>query len=243
MTELIYLYQWLDNYIHTYYTADTFIMDRVLLKEKHSKRVADITVQLAQHAGLSDRQQIIAEVTGLFHDLARFRQVAEYRTFIDAESFDHGDKGADLLAESRILQDFFSPAEQASIAFAIANHNKMRIEPTDPESELLAKIIRDADKLDIFRILPPVEADHKYSPSMIEQLQTGGVLSYTDVRSLADKRLIRLSWFYDINFDWTLTQLVEEGHLERQLAALPDNQAFSIIRDTMKTYIAGRLRC
>lgn len=241
MTKLHYLYQWLEKYIHTFYTDDKFIMDRVLLKEEHSKRVADNAVQLAHYAQLTARQQTLAEVIGLFHDLARFRQVTEYRTFVDAESFDHGDVGAALLEETGILQEF-SPVEQAAIAFAIIAHNKMVIAPTTPENELFAKIIRDADKLDIFRILPPVQANHDYSPKMIEQLKTGGVLSYIDVKTLADKRLIRLSWFYDINFDWTLTQLVEEGQLTRQLAALPDTADCGVIKETLNQYIARRIQ-
>ena len=241
MTELNYLYQWLEKYIHTYYTDDKFIMERVLLKEEHSKRVADTTVKLAQYTKLTARQQTLAEVIGLFHDLARFRQVTEYRTFVDAESFDHGNVGAVMLAETGLLQEF-SPAEQKTIAFAIIAHNKMLIAPTSPENELFAKIIRDADKLDIFRVLPPIQANHDYSPLMIEKLKIGGVLSYTDVKTPADKRLIRLSWFYDINFDWTLSQLVEEGHLKRQLAALPDNEDCSVIKATIKDYITKRLQ-
>ena len=76
----------------------------------------------------------------------------------------------------------------------------------------------------------------------IEQLKTGGTVSYTDAKSVADKRLIRLSWFYDINFDWTLRLLVAEGHLDKQLATLPDNQDTRIIKATVKKYIAHRLK-
>jgi HD superfamily phosphohydrolase YqeK len=242
MTELHSLYQWLENYIHTYYTDDKFIMERVQLKEVHSKRVADSIANLAKSEKLTARQQTLAEVIGLFHDIARFRQVTEYRTFVDAESFDHGTVGAEILTETGILRELFSLTEQDAITFAIMAHNKMLIPPTTPENELFAKLIRDADKLDIFRILPPIQADHNYAPKLIEQLKTGGVLSYTDVKSLADKRLIRLSWFYDINFDWTLRLLVEEGHLDRQLAALPDNPDTRVIKATVKKYIANRLK-
>jgi len=241
MTELQWLYQWLEKYIHTFYTDDKFVMERILLKEVHSKRVAESIVKLAQQEKLTRRQQMLAEVIGLLHDIARFRQVTEYRTFVDAESFDHGTVGAEILAETGILREF-SPTEQDTITFAVMIHNKMLIPSTTPDNELFAKLIRDADKLDIFRILPPIEADHNYAQKLIEQLKTGGVLSYTDVKSLADKRLIRLSWFYDINFDWTLRLLVEEGHLERQLAALPDNQDTRVIKATVKKYIAQRLK-
>ncbi len=243
MTELQSLYQWLEKYIHTYYTDDKFVMERILLKEVHSKRVAESIAKLARQEKLTERQQILAEVIGLLHDIARFRQVTQYRTFVDAESFDHGTVGAEILAETGILREFsFSLAEQDAITFAIIAHNKMLIPPTTPENELLAKMIRDADKLDIFRVLPPIQADHNYAPLLIEQLKTGGVLSYTDVKSLADKRLIRLSWFYDINFDWTLRILLEEGHLDRQLSALPDNEDCRIIKATMQEYIDKRLK-
>jgi len=67
-------------------------------------------------------------------------------------------------------------------------------------------------------------------------------LSACLLKTLADKRLIRLSWFYDINFDWTLTQLVEEGQLTRQLAALPDTADCGIIKETLQEYIANRLK-
>lgn len=241
MIDLHFLYQWLDKYIHTFYTDDKFVMERVLLKEVHSKRVANSMVMLAKNERLTDRQQMLAEVVGLFHDIARFRQVTEYRTFVDAESFDHGSVGAKILAETDILRDL-PQKEQNIVFFAVMNHNKMLIPPTTPENELFAKLIRDADKLDIFRILPPVEADHNYAPAMVNQLKKGGVLSYTDVKSLADKRLIRLSWFYDINFDWTLNALVEEGHLARQFAALPDNEDSRIIKATMQEYIDKRLK-
>lgn len=240
MINLTKLYTWLEQYIQAYYTEDQFIMERVLLKQEHSKRVADNAVTLARNLGLTARQQTLAETIGLLHDVARFRQITEYRTFVDADSFDHGDVGVEVLAATAVLQEF-SPAEQETIRFAIKAHNKMLIPPANDEQRLFAKIIRDADKLDILRILPPIQADHNYSPKMIKQLKTGGVLSYTDVLSLADKRLIRLSWFYDIYFDWTLQQLVADGLLQKQLDALPSTPDCQIVRQTLHNYVAQRL--
>ncbi|WP_425058724.1 hypothetical protein SCACP_33820 [Sporomusa carbonis] len=240
MANLQYLYDWFQDYVRAYYTDDTFVMDGVLLKEKHSQRVAASSVSLADYLQLADRQKTMAEVIGLFHDISRFRQITEHRTFVDAESFDHGDAGAEEIMKSRVLHEF-SSEEQEIIVFAIINHNKMVIPPAGPEKLIFAQIIRDADKLDIFRVLPPIKADHAYSPKLIEQLKQGGVLSYTDVKTVADKRLIRLSWFYDIYFDWTLLRLVREGHLERQLAALPDDADCTVIKEILKRYIDSRL--
>lgn len=234
------LYEWFQNYTCTYYTKDSVVMQGISIKEIHSQRVAAIAISLAQHLKLSDSQATVAEVIGLLHDIARFRQITEYRTFVDSQSFDHGDAGPVELAKLGILKDF-STAEQDMINFAIRNHNKMLIQPADSEHLLFAKIIRDADKLDIFRILPPIEANHEYSPKLISQLKQGSLLSYTDVLTNADKRLIRLSWFYDINFEWTLKQLVVEGHLRRQLDALPDTEDCKVIKAVMAEYISKRI--
>lgn len=240
MTVLGRLYEWFLEYVSTYYTKDPVVMHGVSIKEIHSQRVAAIAARLARHLCLNERQKIIAEVIGLFHDISRFRQITEYRTFVDSESFDHGDAGALELSKLGILSDF-SPAEQEIISFAIINHNKMLIKPAGQEHLLFAKIIRDADKLDIFRILPPIQANHEYSPKLINQLKQGSLLAYTDVLTAADKRLIRLSWFYDINFDWTLNQLVLEGHLKRQLDALPNTEDCAMIKAVMANYIRKRL--
>lgn len=240
MAQLAYLYEWFREYARSYYTDDTVVMDGVRIKEIHSQRVAASAQSLAEHLQLTGRQKMLAEVIGLFHDIARFRQITEYRTFVDAQSFDHGDAGAVELARTGILGDF-SREEQAIIDFAIINHNKMVIPPTNEINALFAQIIRDTDKLDIFRVLPPIQAEHEYSPKLIRQLQQGILLAYTDVNTLADKRLIRLSWFYNIYYDWTLRQLVAEGHHLRLLAALPATRDFAVIAATLNAYIEARL--
>lgn len=102
-------------------------------------------------------------------------------------------------------------------------------------------LVKISDKLDIFRVLPPIQAEHEYSPKLIRQLQQGILLAYTDVNTLADKRLIRLSWFYNIYYDWTLRQLVAEGHHLRLLAALPATRDFAVIAATLNAYIEARL--
>ncbi len=241
MVQLAYLYEWFRNYARSYYSDDPVVMEGVRIKEIHSQRVAASARSLAEHLALTDRQKTLAEVIGLLHDIARFRQITEYRTFVDAQSFDHGDAGAEELTRTGILKDF-PAAEQAVVAFAVSNHNKMVIPPTGKTNELFAQIIRDTDKLDIFRVLPPIQAGHDYSPKLISQLQQGLLLAYTDVNTLADKRLIRLSWFYNIYYDWTLRQLVAEGHHRRLLAALPATAEFAVIAATLHNYIATRLR-
>ena len=66
------------------------------LKQKHSLRVMENSKEIATRMGLDQEKDRIAELIGL-HDIARFEQYKQFKTFSDAESFDHGDYGAKML--------------------------------------------------------------------------------------------------------------------------------------------------
>lgn len=73
----------------------------------------------------------------------------QYHTFNDLKSFDHGDYGAELL--KKLIRNFISIDKYDKVIFeAVRNHNKLRIDENLNEQErLFAKLVRDADKLDI----------------------------------------------------------------------------------------------
>jgi len=211
----------------------------VQLKESHSVRVANHARELAKNIGLSAEKADLAEVIGLLHDIARSEQ-AHFKTFNDALSFDHGDRGVLRLKEAGILSPLDDETREI-ILFAIKYHNKMLVPSTSPNKMLFARIIRDADKLDIFRSLPPVLADHNYSSFLVGLLRQGRVLPYSEVKTTADKRLIRLGWLYDINYQWTLAQLINEGYADELIGSLPNTHPFNEIKDGFRAYITVKL--
>ena len=146
---------WMRDYMKSYYNEDAEIQRAVLLKEAHTGRVKTIIGELAVHLGLSEEDIALAELMGLLHDVGRFRQFTVYRTFKDHLSEDHATAGLKLMDEHRLL-DGLLPWEQSLVRFAVQWHNKKEIAPSDDERKILfAKIIRDADKLDIYRVLEP----------------------------------------------------------------------------------------
>lgn len=242
MATLQYLYSWFKKYSRSFYSDDQSVMSGILLKEEHSHRVAKNAADLALNLKLNDHSRIIAETAGLLHDTARYVQWIKFRSFSDpATKFDHGTIGAEELRSSGILADEFNTNDQELILFAIEHHNKLTIPEERPDKVLFAQILRDADKLDIFRRMPPIIADHNYSPTLIEHLQSGRPLPYSEIRTPADKRLIRLGWLYDINFNWTLTQLVQEGFAGQLLSSLPDTAPFNRIRQVFQETIGRRI--
>ena len=66
-------------------------------KQLHSLRVMRISKEIAIGLNLNDDEIKIATLIGLLHDIGRFEQYTNYKTFRDNDSIDHGDLGAKIL--------------------------------------------------------------------------------------------------------------------------------------------------
>ena len=123
--------------------------EHISRKIGHSIRVMNISKEIATKIGLTQEEIKIAEIIGLLHDIARFEQYTQFQTFNDLNSFDHGNYALEIL-DKDIRKYIENDEYDEIIRKAIKNHNKFEIEEGLTEKELVfAKLIRDADKIDI----------------------------------------------------------------------------------------------
>lgn len=230
------MHRWMSEYMKSFYSDDQEVQQGILIKEKHTGYVTSNSVELAKYLKLSQHDVELAEIIGLFHDVGRFRQYSIYKTFNDADSEDHADLGLKVIDELEFFNEI-TPEDNEIVHFAIKNHNKKVVESTNDERKILfAKIIRDADKLDIYRVLEPFlsqeNADkmpkfikgkerEEISPDFIENFVAGNQADYRKIRTNGDRKIVRLMWIYDINFAWTMRKIVERGYIEKIVDALP----------------------
>ena len=230
------MHDWMSKYMKSFYSDDEEVQQGILIKETHTGYVTSNCIELAKYLKLSQHDIEIAEIIGLFHDVGRFRQYSIYKTFNDADSEDHADLGIKVIDELDFFEEL-SDIDNELIHFAIKNHNKKLIEPTDDERKILfAKIIRDADKLDIYRVLEPFLAQEnadkmpkfikgkeraEISPDFIQNFIDGNQADYRQIRTNGDRKIVRLMWIYDINFAWTMRKIVERGYIDKIVEALP----------------------
>ena len=135
------------KYVNNYDMNDYHIK----YKYNHSIRVEKICEALAYALNFNEEDTYIIKTIGLLHDIGRFEQLKLTSSYSDNE-FDHGDYGAMILFKDRLIEKFnVDPKYYDIIEFAIRNHNKYKIEETTDERKLMfARVIRDADKIDIF---------------------------------------------------------------------------------------------
>ena len=234
------MHSWMRNYMQSFYTDDVEVQQGILIKEIHSYYVTSIALRLARELKFDEHDKNLAEIIGLFHDAGRFRQYQVYRTFNDSQSEDHAELSLKVLEEEMPYFHSLAPEDQSLIKIAIQNHNKKTIETAKTSREILfTKLIRDADKLDIYRVLSPYldqeNADKmpnfikgknhpEISSDFVQDFCDGNQADYRKIRTNGDRKIVRLMWLYDVNFPWTMQMIKRRGYIERIVRALPMNQ-------------------
>jgi hypothetical protein len=235
--------QWLDTYVSRFVSANGRAREMLELKREHSLLTAEHCRDIAEALGWSAHDVRVAEALGLLHDAGRFPQFAEYGTFVDARSVDHGVRGAEEVVRAGIL-DALDGRDRARILDCILLHNRRIIPPDAPADSLpFLRLVRDADKLDIYRIAVERLDSGRFAGHLKEALgiialgpatpeAVGDVLGRRSVanehiRTGEDFLLMQLSWVFDISYGPTLKRIVEHGYLERIARSLVDDDARS----------------
>jgi hypothetical protein len=255
VSDLAALQHWFTRYCTSFRSPDPDAQRNYDLKELHTRNVCEAASLIT--AGGEPRRRLLAEVAGLCHDLGRFPQYRDFHTFKDADSVNHAQLSAQLLQQGDLL-DFLTPAERERVILAVRFHNLYAVPSgLPPETEDLLKVVRDADKLDIWRVFidyyhtPEEERASAAglgfpdlphcSPEVLETVAAGKMVQLATLKSLNDFKLLQLSWIYDINFQSTL-RLIRDRHLLEQMAALlPKEEAVLHVLGEVKKYLDRRL--
>ena len=209
----------------------------IKLKYKHTYRVVGYAKELAKSLNLDEKEFNRASICALFHDIGRFPQLMEYNTYTDKISFDHGDKGYEILKENNYNDDI--------VLKAVKYHNKKEVPNFDELTNLHCKLVRDADKLDIMIALTNDSFNKRYKISE-ESLncfknheQVNNQIDDTDFNDF----LKSLGFIFDINFKRTIEILFENNIIEKKLNILKetiDIKDYLIIEKEIKEYIKER---
>lgn len=199
--------------------------ERIKGKQIHSLRVMEISKQIAERLGLPKEEVELATLIGLLHDIARFEQYTRYNTFRDLESIDHGDLGAEILQKD--IRRYIETNQYDNIIIkAVKNHNKYRIEEGLTEKEeLFAKIVRDADKIDIFYESVVMFWKGKeeqveqsiISKETIEQFQNFVQIKSQKIETEIDNVIRVIAFIFDMNFKPSFQILKEEDYINKIL--------------------------
>lgn len=207
------------------------------LKLEHTIRVAADARAIAVGINWPEEDICLAEAIGLCHDIARFPQFRQYRSFSDADTVDHGALGVQTLERENLLEGV-STEQRALILHAVQHHNKKELPlRLAAQEEKYLRLIRDADRLDIFFICwDSIQSgqihDHPeiimnidfYGPPtsvVLEQFERGETIDYRGMKSMADRFILQLSWMHDLSYASTKRLVRDRGILQQFMDILP----------------------
>jgi putative nucleotidyltransferase with HDIG domain len=248
---------WFSQYCASFYSDEQEDQRNIALKEEHTLRVRNNAVQIADGLGLGGDDRSLTEMIALFHDVGRFPQYRDFRTFRDSESVNHAALGAKVLIEQNVLSRL-PKDEQEIVVRAVTLHNVFTLPGgLDERTTLHARLVRDADKLDIWRVfielfdLPESERPQaaglglpetpEYATSILGQLRRREMVRLTSLGTLNDFKLLQLAWIYDLNFGPSLRILRERDIITRLSATLPADEEVRSSVEAVRRYVDERL--
>ena len=225
--------QFFEDYFHTFDINNP----KIIHKYKHTYRVVGYMKQIAGSLNLDEKEYNRACISALFHDLGRFPQLRDYDTYTDSKSFDHGDKGYEILTENNYNDEI--------VKKAVKYHNKKEVPKFDELTDMHCKLVRDADKTDImlYFLNDPIDNNYDIDDSIIESFKKHELLGEFENDTDFIYVLHYLAFIFDINFKKTIEILLENKFLETKINLIRnDNNKDKVdfIEKELKEYIKER---
>ena len=223
------------------------------LKLYHTERVLEIAQYLIEHLKSVIKPELIplVELSALFHDIGRFEQYRQFKTFADPISVNHALEGVKMLHKHQILSDL-ADWQRRLVYGAVALHNQKLLPELPADLALLTKITRDADKLDIFEVmlghlgkgesndvltLHLPKHDHQYSTHLVDKIMNQEMIDYKEHKFVNDMFLTAVGWAQQLNYEASLRYFKEKAYHRQIIQYLPQDDKILALQDYMDHYL------
>ncbi len=232
---------------------------KIRLKIAHTYRVAALCERIACSLALPPAEADFAWLCGLLHDIGRFEQLRRFGTFNDAASIDHALCSVQVLFGQGHIADFAPElAGDETLYTAIRQHNAYRLpQGLDARTRRFCDILRDADKVDIFRVNTETPLEEIYNvttgallaspltPAVVQAFYEHHTVLRDLKRTPADHVVGHLSLAYELCFPESLRAADEQGYLWKLAAFQSQNPAtaaeLAAMEAHLRAWVAARL--
>lgn len=223
------------------------VMECYRLKIDHTYNVLANAEAIVKTETNDQTLSLAASLAALYHDIGRFRQLEQYKTFNDRESENHAKLGARILRQTGLIDDL-GPELRRLVMAGVGLHNVAALPKNIPDDlGFVCGVVRDSDKLDILRNMVehlenPNEVNEiltlgapahptNYTQKIFDDISSGRTCSYADIHWANDFKLVMAAWVFDMNSRTSSRLLRKTGLIKRIFRTLPDNEIFRALRE------------
>jgi len=227
------------------------------LKRNHTMRVLENACRVVAAHPMAPEVTRAALLAALYHDVGRFPQYAQYRTFSDQRSVNHGILGCRTLRQEAVMRTGErreSRSLEGLVLAAVAMHNRFIVPPVGAALQTVTDVVRDSDKLDIFPVMVSTftrdgsdndvvtlhleDRPDAWSRPVLDAVRERRLARYGDMQYVNDFKLLLSTWVFDLNFAESRTMLRERGLIEPLLATWPQAPEVQALKDTVRGALA-----
>lgn len=244
-----------EKYINQYNLNDA----KIVLEIEHMYKTSENAKWLAKCMKISKEDIELAQFIGLLHNIGKLEQIKEYQTLIDKDSINHAEYGVKILFENGTIREFVdSEEDNMIIKSAILNHNKAKLDNINNDKELLhCKILRDADKLDIFNMVLTNKLETTYpldnynkeriSDVVKKEFKENHLVSYKNIKTCADLVAMQIALVFDMNFLYSIEKVNNENYIEKLIKKFDSQDKETIqdlneLKDIAEKYIQEKIK-
>lgn len=231
------------------YTSN-YDLNNLMIKSKynHSYRVMKLCEKYAKELGWNESDIELAKIIGLLHDFGRFEQYKVYKCFKDRDTIDHADYSVEQLFDKGLITNYTDREDDYEvIKFAIKNHNKLSIPKCNDEKMIrFAKLIRDADKVDIMYVLgygkeiKEKAKEEVISNEILEYIKNHKLIPHTIPKNYNERIVVQFAFTFDLNYDEVL--LDYKNNLKGFYEQVENNNIFKEVYNEVNKYIDERMK-
>ena len=225
-----------DEFYSLYNVTHGEVFEMCNLKKIHTYNVAENCTMIAKRMGLDEYDCDMAWVIGQLHDFARFGQAVRTLSLDDSEAFDHAKLGARMLFIHHLVDDIIpgydriDNVDKTVMEKAVYHHSEYKLPDDLTERErLFCEIIREADKLDIFRTIVDSGYEINYgcsleemerddiSPAIEEAFYEHRLAEYAKRVTKADYHMAHIALCFGLEEASARQRAREQGYIEQMM--------------------------
>ena len=235
------------------FPSDSVEMDyHYRMKKDHTFHVCHYSLQIAQSLKIAEKEIILCYLIALFHDIARFPQLAQFRTFRDQLSFNHALHSSKILRNLGII-NALEKSDQDAIYRAIEMHNLPVLPLSEsPKTLMFSQILRDADKLDILHFFGDYyQTDRPFQTIIDQDLSKAQEISHevlelylaekaipiSMVHTLLEFKALHLGWIFQLNFPKSREILKNERTIVKIWESIPASDLKNQLASKIQAYL------
>jgi len=248
---------WYDCYVSEFSSEDQEIQINIELKKEHAYRVVEIVNELAVNISLDESDLLLIETAALLHDVGRFEQLVQTGTYTDSDDLNHIQLGLDVIEQHDVLK-ILDEGEKNLVIDCVKMHD-LSVLPKSIDKRVLAlaHLLRDADRIDVLRIVSDYYTHKKLQPNkhldmelkdmpaiakkICDAILAERVAKREDVETVNDLKLMQMSWIFEMKYKMSFKIVSEKGYIKAIFETLPKTDLVIDMYRNMKIFMENQL--